>query len=124
MKHLFLPYSLAIISKEKTFDEPCMAYYNDDKILCIKKGDPLSGITNQDCHRLNILAPLYSQITDWFREKHKVVISIDVNLSGKCFGHIKSYNHITMTQWTNGEDEPLEYYQALNKAIEQAFKLI
>jgi hypothetical protein len=124
MNQLFLPYELALMAKEKGFDEPCMAYYNDDKILCIKKGNPLSGIINQDCHRLNIIAPLYQQLIDWFREKHNLIITIDVNSIGKCFGHYKKYNLISMSAWSNDEDEPLNYYDALNKITETAFKLI
>jgi len=29
-----------------------------------------------------------------------------------------------MSQWTNDEDSPMDYYDALNKAIEQAVKLV
>lgn len=74
MKHLFVPYELALLAKDKGFDNPCMAYYNDDKELCIKRGNSLSGIINQDCHRLNILAPLYCQLVDWAYNKDGVIL--------------------------------------------------
>ena len=42
MKHLFLPYNLALLAKEKGFDEPCFATYstNDRKL----SGLPLEAI--------------------------------------------------------------------------------
>ena len=31
MKHLFLPYNLALLAKEKGFDEEVLGWYNTDK---------------------------------------------------------------------------------------------
>ncbi len=31
MKKLFLPYELALIAKEKKFDEPCLGHYHNVK---------------------------------------------------------------------------------------------
>ncbi len=118
MKRLFIPYELAVIAKEKGFDEPCFGYWN----LTNGQSIMYPFITS---NKANVVAaPLYQQIVDWFREKHKVIITIDTNLFGKSFGHITSYNYVTMSRWANNEGEPLDYYEALNKAILEAFKLI
>lgn len=61
MKNLFIPYKLAIIAKDKGFDEPCLAHYDLGKLL-------IASLENNK-YKERILAPLYSQIIDWLFEK-------------------------------------------------------
>ncbi len=143
MTHLFVPYAIAVMAKEKGFDEPCMCYYNDDKNLCVKQGDVLSGILNQDCHRLNIVAPLYQQLTDWLRAKHKLHIDIvyergdwhyrinqlpsekDILFahSGECEdGDLWLDASLMTLDWHSHEFK--NYCEAYNQALIEAFKLI
>lgn len=63
MKHLFVPYELALLAKEKGFYEECYAEY--------------SAITNEPIWVMNgcklndtlLNAPLYQQLVDWFVKK-------------------------------------------------------
>jgi len=77
MKHLFLPYELALLAKEKGFDEPClMAFYGENNY-----GQPFDKLflpasfgkyKNSLASLNNIAAPLYQQIIDWLRVKHSI----------------------------------------------------
>ena len=127
MKDLFIPYETGIPSmlKEKGFDEPCFGAFNLSDEL--KISNEVSCSVSQDMCRMvfdGISAPLYQQILDWFRYKHQIIITIDVSVySLKAFGHIKSIKN-KQGFWSNKEEAPLEYYEAFNKAIEEALKLI
>lgn len=126
MKNLFLPYNLALLAKEKGFDEPCLAYFFRGYVfnLC---SNPM---TNTECHKeystgkktmnsnpnndlqKTIVTPLYQQITDWFREKHGIQFA---EFPWKIGNPVRYGLH------RNGEF--LGGFE-LDKAIETAFKLI
>lgn len=112
MKHLFIPYELAVLAKEKGFNEPCIIRFSFDE------SRPDECLPNDKVAR-----PLYQQIVDWLRIKHHIIITPDVDVIGNTYCHIKSPSD-KVGFWTNNQDEPLEYYAALRKAIEKAFKLI
>jgi len=120
MEHLFLPYELAIIAKQKGFNEPCINCYNADKTL-MQDG---WYSTKRPCYNDGLIeecssAPLYQQITDWFREKHNFNIAIlkgEDTITGEFYYCYDGGKHLTKR--CKG------YYEALNKAIEEAFKLI
>jgi len=126
MKNLFVPYELAVIAKEKGFNEPCLARFIDDgnKSLEIWDWDiPLRNSTNEEEDTL-CTAPLYQQIVDWLREKHSIWITIynqykDEN-AGKCYGYKVQMKDTCKSNVAQSDN----YYKALNKAIEEAFKLI
>lgn len=134
MKNLFIPCELAVIAKEKGFDEPCLAIYQKNKHLFLG-----------ECHGFNmgydIYAPLYQQIVDWFREKHKLHICVDFDKlkDNDDAPDIELYSFRINEVWSEGKDwsdyrygfkhimvrhKQLSYYEALNKAIEEAFNLI
>lgn len=73
MKEQFVPYDIALKLKELGFDEECLGYFNNDKIL--------KNILNpKDCNNtflkgLNLLsAPLWQQAID-FLKKRKVLVA-------------------------------------------------
>lgn len=143
MKHLFIPYELSLLAKEKEFDEPCLAYYDcynggshfflNEKAVSQDYVDYITGGTDTA-----VLAPLYQQIIDWFREKH----SIDIDLWTLRKTWSFTLSDISEKGWTKKDKENKNvdrlypralsddckdfdlYYEALNKAIEEAFKLI
>ena len=152
MKHLFLNKELSQLAKDKGFDEPCLAYYTytDEFILLSAKiGGELAGHgsvknelfrwlennkkTNGELYILSrsIAAPLYQQILDWFRDIKNLFIKINMDDGEEVTQ--KFYNYILFeTEW--GTDKEMRYinrkygftsyYEALDKAIEEAFKLI
>lgn len=70
MEKEFVPYEISCSLIEKGFDEECLAYYSSNGDLMPKKDRSLkSGIKTQDCHELNVLAPMYQQAIDWFYGK-------------------------------------------------------
>lgn len=130
MKHLFVPYELALILKEKGFDEPCLGRYRDKKFQLysvIKEhcynSDPIS---NKD-----ISAPLYQQVIDWFYNKHRIFVEADGYIidSGEydgCYGFKATIrvaeNYKEKILFAQGEFPTRE--KAWNKAIEEALKFI
>jgi hypothetical protein len=114
MKHLFVPYELAVKLKEKGFDEPCLAGYliADDGQFSIYGLDTnhenLSEIDEENW--LN--APLYQQALDFLFKK---LDSFGLKLFSDESGSWIDYN----TQYDD------EYsFNNLSEAIEQALKLI
>jgi hypothetical protein len=122
MKHLFIPYRLALIAKEKGFNDSCFGGYylfENKPDLCIYQDEN----EFSDSKEIILQAPLYQQIVDWFREKHKIFIMLDCtntkypNGNWECEIHSnndKKYGHFGFEN----------YYEALNKSIEEALKLI
>jgi len=158
MKHLFIPYELAIIAKEKGFDEPCFTWYLRNKKIQFGLSDD-TGIdtfknSQATCHNPLLAAPLYQQIVDWFREKHGIEIqAFQLSKTQAAYGitfietYPEKYNEKDMFEYTNttqimneielkekrgikipcAKEIAKENYtieEALNKAIEEAFKLI
>lgn len=81
MKHLFVPYAIALALKEKGFDEPCFGfhyvYFKGDNVEL--KIEP-NGRTNAAFIKADAksccLAPVYQQVVDWFRDKHSIYIAV------------------------------------------------
>ena len=117
MKHLFIPYELAVIAKEKGFNEPCLAKH-DLKHILLRVEECKS--QEQASEFEYILAPLYQQIVDWFREKHNIAIEINFGV----MGYMVNVYKIRTTSLIFQSERINLYYEALNKAIEEAFKLI
>ncbi len=138
MKELFLNYKLSLLAKEKGFDEPCFAGYNDGGVLLFYHPND-DAYTSTDIEEYdfkglmdweNISAPLYQQIIDFFREKHNIHIVIDDGPEDLGYSYI-IYYYMSRGQrvkegFGHNEENKIEYtyYQALDKAIEEAFKLI
>lgn len=123
MEKLFLNKDLSLLAKEKGFDEPCFAFYDSDGFNYIQCS-PENGMVSNKYHH-NLAAPLYQQIIDWFKEKHGLYIRLTPLTN--CW-HYKIYK---LKAINNPEEEIKaysdftdEYQQGLDKAIEEAFKLI
>ncbi len=108
MKELFVSYELSLALKEKGFDEPLLGR------------NSLFVIEENKHWFVPELPILYQQVIDWFREKHDIHIKIEM-FEDNSFDFVLVYD--------NAPEEPIEtkgftYYEALNKAIEEALKLI
>jgi hypothetical protein len=115
MKHLFIPYNLALIAKEKGFNDPVFSvYYNGEYHE--------HGIQNEFLIQKNeCSAPLYQQMVDWMREKHGIYIVI--------MPKITPSNDIVYYKWEGKKKMDWEntfrgYYEALDVAIEHSLTLI
>jgi hypothetical protein len=135
MNNLFLSYELALIAKEKGFNEPCLACYRNTNAEPVLRGCGalLFEVDRMYINSLNeegvLAVPLYQQIIDWFREKYNLDIvpqycmqyPLDkklrqVGYGGNIYNHKKDINVKSYFGTT--------YYEALNFAIQEAFKLI
>ena len=80
MKHLFVPYDIALLAKEKGFNEKCLktyAHWNESNPHIVELVQIEEEL--QPCTQWFILcnAPLYQQLIDWFWQKHDLVIGYD-----------------------------------------------
>lgn len=117
MKHLFIPYELAVIAKEKGFDETCLGYY-DSKFKELN----IVGKYPYDTAPIHVIAPTFQQIIDWFRECKKIYIQL------QHWGLMKKNNPYYFILTTRYEEisgnMSNSYYEAMIEAITEAFKLI
>ena len=123
MIHLFVPYELAVKLKEKGFSDRCLAYFSDGLIN-------YTLAFQTDVTDKIILAPLYQQVIDWFRETHNLVINVYANASGYCFEFHDSAkrggSHRYDSDMTGPNDSGCwdEYYDAKQASIEEAINHI
>ncbi len=123
MEELFISYELALIAKNKGFNEKCFAFWSGNP----HNNEPYRlNITenNWHFHKNNvtaICAPLYQQIVDWLREKHNLHICITP--PDGVWKYIYELKYFGFKD-QNGGTGYNTHYDALNKAISEAFKLI
>jgi hypothetical protein len=117
MKNLFISYELALKLKDKGFYEPCFSkYYESGKL-----SDSLSYLNHNYIKQIN--APLYQQVVDWFIEKHKIFIMIYPR--DKWNYMVQGIDESISCSGESFHGEKFEsYHEALEKAIEEALKLI
>lgn len=125
MKHLFIPYELAVIAKEKGFNEPCLTFYCNGKLY--EEEDTFEewfACTNEDTfgESKNCTAPLYQQIVDWFRENHNIYLHIADVEQNQWMYYIKSLDKSRNMIYSMNNYKT--YYESLNKAIKEAFNLL
>ena len=108
MKHLFVPYQLALLAKEKGFDDPCLfAWKNENNISNSFRKGYRNSLDNV------ISAPLYQEAINWFREKY-----------GIQFSELPWSKKDKFPKYALHKDGEFLGGFELNKAIEEAFKLI
>lgn len=118
--NLFVTYELALKLKEKEFDEPCFAYYQDTyglHLQYIKHEDKNPLINNANTDAI-ISAPLYQQVIDWLFKK------LDFNYP---YLKIEIFSDGSGSWYQSKDDgnEELDIdFDNLNHAIEKALKLI
>ncbi len=135
MKHLFVPLDMAVILKEKGFDEPCFKYFNERHPHRYTTDNEIT--TNSELARTithaYITIPLYTQVIDWLRDKHNLNVWVTENpytqgnSSGMFEWHIQprlKRNQSPPHPKGLGSGCGLEYYEAIKEGIEAAFKLI
>lgn len=120
MNDLFIPYELAVIAKQRGFNEPCFKYYDDDKdFVNLQFGFECNNTSLLDLEGNNISAPLKIQVINWLRDKHYIkIIETEKDFCEPAYYLVKlakplKINRISKTTPTT-----------LNKAITVALKLI
>jgi len=72
MKSEFVTYEIALKLKELGFNEECLGIY-------LNKEFRFAHFSRQVSAEIGQSAPLWQQVIDWFREKYKISIAIDMN---------------------------------------------
>jgi hypothetical protein len=91
MEEQFVPHEIAIKLKEKDFDWHCLAVYMNGEFQ-IPRGFGMAIVTKEHVNVLKgkaVLAPLWQQVIDWFREKHNLRIFESTPICGQSS---KSFN--------------------------------
>ncbi len=114
---LFLPIELAILAKEKGFNEPCMAYWDILGETAIFKW----GVRNNEFTNI-VAAPITQQIIDWFIEKHDIYPIIGGNAAG-WYWEVSKQNGTTIVAQSDGNYYDT-HYESLNEVMFAALKLI
>lgn len=124
----FVPYDVSVLLKDIGFDKPCFAFYRDGKIESVNgyTDDNLKPIRMLSLHEITgtvheiVLAPLYQQALDWFRDR-KFLVDITSHHKNAHEYYIKwnTNNSILSGEYTTFSEAQLE---CLIKLIE-IFKL-
>lgn len=136
MNHLFVTYEIAKLLKEKGFNEPCICQYmiqdstpemSSPKVIKLVPLVTSKAITVGILPKqveLNLCAPLYQQVVDWFREKHNINPTSKICSDSRYMSDVS--NNDSHDTYIKGVKTGYykTYYEALNKAIEEALKLI
>lgn len=129
MKDFFVPYEIAVILKDKGFNEPCMACY--DKLNMFSTYSPsIFEPKNYNTSGYCCSAPLYQQVLTWLRKVHGIQLFNDCTYyDGFHYGYkwIKS-NGDYGEWWKDNDGESPDGWdtpeEALNEAIKETLKLI
>lgn len=128
---LFVPYEIALKLKEKGFDEECFGNYD-----CWSKKEPARLMTNIYPYFLGqeyakrfdktcILAPLYQQVIDFLETCGIYIRTYPSLLSYPMWWDWELQIKLPYKIISSKDDEQYKNkYEALNKAIEEALKLI
>lgn len=134
MKHLFLPYNLALKLKEKGFNEPCISFYHENNKL------NLFNLTNDYSDKFSVIrntsgivtAPIFQQVVDWFIDKHFIYINTKLDSYREPYKLVPQIQKMELTRtyvefekyYGHFDNTTKGNYEALKKAIEEALKLI
>lgn len=122
MKNLFVSYELALLVKELGFDEPCLGLYYGSPLIEEPEFllESRSGKYSVEKGYIGgVLAPLYQQVFDFFRERYKVHCEISTHTNYQPIYKIYSEDGEINTYYTVDTFE-----EARIKAIEKAIDFI
>ena len=122
---IFVPYAIALLAKQKGFDEPCIA-----KIFSEADSPEIGQIfTNAEIEKLSsnpnfVAAPTYQQLVDWLRVKHNTIVIVHP--------HFTHFIGTSSTEWCGVVHKPGEsytefpvkydYYEAFDYTLERVLK--
>lgn len=122
MKHLFVTHEIAVKLKELGFNEPCIAFFLENKEIYSLSNptSDFSTVTNEN-KRHNISAPLWQQAIDWLRTHETKPIDVyDIPLI--CW-QVQQYDKNLSKHNFNYFDSE-DYYKSREQAILKAIQLI
>lgn len=112
MKNQFVPYELSFKLNELGFDEECFGFYDNKNKYLIQ--------LHSSKDKNSILAPLFQQVFDWFREKYNLHCVIDEYENPKSWGYL--INNDDLDEECNFETYEEARQACLEKLIELSKK--
>lgn len=133
MSKLYITHELAIALKETSFDEPCIVCYEQDEIEgffelrnFVNSSGIISGLNSKRSAKDSCCAPTYSQVIDWFIEKHNLEINVK-SWKGEGDGiivWIYSVKQLGVPSTYRFDTKSFSRIEAWQKAINVALKMI
>lgn len=134
-KDLFVSYSLNKQLQEKGFNEHCFGVIYPDGEILFSSPDLTTIMSRKE--KNCIKAAMHQQVLDWFREKHDIHIELELEDNSKIYNYSICIKDSRIKNREYHDNDMLDqakpifvkyktsvYYEALNKAIEEALKLI
>lgn len=119
---IFVSYHVALLAKQKGFNEPCYAFYCDMGLATIwnrQEEDLL--YKNSDLSSISQSAPTYQQIVDWLREKHNTIVINHPHFIGTSSTEWCGVVHIPGESFTEFPVK-YDYYESFNYTLERVLK--
>jgi hypothetical protein len=114
MEKEFVPYDLALALKELGLDEPCLGWYQDNTLrLDINANQSIKFHNHLGRFKGCFIAPTFSQVFRWFREKHQLTCWVD-----KRKDFVKPYNWYIISN--ESDDTDFLDYEFHYKTYEEA----
>jgi hypothetical protein len=101
MKKEFVSYNISKRLKDMGFDEPCFGFYlypDSDLTLVWRETITDTPVTSNSQFLIASSAPLWQQVTRWFRDVHKINITVDF------FPNVKKWSSFSYSQNLNGKE--------------------
>ena len=117
MKHLFVPYDIALMAKGKGFNEDCITRWGETSKKLYETWKPMKN--SEDCEDFTT-APLYQQLIDWFEEKHNIFIEVRKLNDNKWCYQIHGPSKFDLIHIPS----IISKYESYHRAFFEAFKLI
>ena len=124
MKEQFVTYEIAFALKELGFDERCLGHFDiQSKVLYVGDTEMNVSVLSE----ILLPAPLWQQVIDWFREKHKIDIYPEptYSLTEYSFKVITVHGKSKKQEYWDGMGKTYNTYQeAREAAILEAIKIV
>ena len=118
MEKEFVPYEQALALKELGFNEHCFKVY--DTMGFLQEESVMNTCEIEcDCVLERYSAPLYQQAFRWFREKHRLISSVDIAEEGTAQEH---YFVTISTQGSYGSFKT--YDEAESECLKQLIEIV
>ena len=129
MNKEFVPYDIALAMKELGFDEECTAvYFGEYEERDFDNGIALeyrqSQYYAQKGWSKGLLAPLYQQAFEWFREEYDLWIEISKPLSWLLTISDKTQNKKMCLEDYNEYVEPKSYQEAQDACLRKLIEIV
>ena len=135
IQNQFCNYEIALKLKELGFDEKCIFAFDNCQMRCSDlrtNEQKFSGVNYNSSSYVS--QPLWQQVIDWFREKHKYSVSIHVDEDNSTPSNIKYWycidsffevpNNKIVREGIEEVDNFSSFEEAREQAILKAIKLI